>query len=66
MSFIKIPLSLGWLINNLALNIHLIVLTASFNLAKSKRGLWGEENNLAMEKDSPVWNQDWLFIDEIK
>lgn len=55
MSFIKIPLSPGWLITDLALNIHLILLTASFNLAKSKRDLWGEENNLAMEKDSSVW-----------
>lgn len=61
-------LSLGWFRNNLALNMHLILLTASFNLlAKPKWVPWGEENNMAMEKENPVWTQigySWIKIKE--
>lgn len=67
MSFIKIPFSLGWLSNNLALYMHLILLMASLNLlAKPKWGLWWEENNLNLEEDNSVWTQVWLLLEEIK
>ena len=54
MSFIKIPLSLGWFSNNLALNMHLILLAASFILLAKPKWSIGEENNLALEKDHTV------------
>lgn len=54
MSVIQISLCLGWLSDNLAVYMHLILLTASFNLlAKPKGGISGE-NNLAVKRDNPV------------
>ena len=54
MSFINILLSLGWLSNNLVLNMHLIFLVASFILFEKPKWSMGEENNSALEKDCPV------------
>lgn len=67
MSIIKIPLCLGWLRDSLAVYMHLILLTVSFNLlAKPRWVLRGEKNNLALEWDNTVWTQDQLLMDEIK
>ena len=54
MSFINILLSLGWLCNNLVLNMHLILPVLSFILFAKQKWSIGEENNPAVEKDYPV------------
>ena len=50
MSFINILLSLGWLSNNLVLNMHLIFLVASFILFVKPNEAWEKKTTLPWRK----------------